>query len=93
MGNKAVLLGVALVLAVPAFADNPSTQKPVVTKPKTKPKSIMQQSNFSEGSTSATGKAFPGSGTNAAKAGKPSLTGISGSQAHSCRHSRAPLEP
>jgi len=91
MWNKTALLGVALALAVPAFADNPSTQKTVVAKHKTKPKSIMEQSNFSEGSTSGntTPNSFPGSGTMAAKAGKTSLTGISVSK-NRCKQPNPP---
>jgi len=92
MWNKAALLGVALALALPAFADNSPTQKTPVAKMKTKPEPPMEQSNFSEGNASSTPKSFPGSGTKAAKAGKTgkaSLTEISVSK-NRCKQPNPP---
>ena len=80
MWTKAALISAALVLVLPAFADDPSNQKPAVTHPKTKPKEIFEQNDWQIGPThtgpttgkaTGPGKISPGELMNPCKQPKP----------------------
>jgi hypothetical protein len=65
MWTKAALISAALVLMLPAFADNPSNQKSTVAHHKTKPKEVFEQNDFQFGQNQK--KPTKGNGTGAGK--------------------------
>ena len=93
MVNKATLFAAALALALPAFADNPSTSTPPMTNPKGKPKGWIEQNSFSIGATNPAG----GSKGNGTAAGKTPIGDISvknpcnkPNPPHSCKQAKPP---